>query len=200
MTNKGGRWAVGLCLALTMAGVAQPVLADSLWSDTSVATFFTDRRSVFVVGGLITVMVEEKLQATSSVNTKTSKAGQNKHQWEFKNIPVGWKPEVTLKDDVSFDGKGLTGRTGLLIMEITAHIDDILPNGNLLVTAQKEIRTNDEITTINLSGMVRRDDVDNFNRIASSKIADLKLDVKGTGPASAKSTEGLLTRILNFLF
>ena len=31
-------------------------------------------------------------------------------------------------------------------------------------------------------------------------VADLKLDVKGTGQASAKSTEGILTRIFNFLF
>lgn len=199
MRNSRAQWVFAVGLALS-CWTPMAACADSLWSDTSIGAFFTDRRSVFVVGGLITVMVEERLQATSSASTKTSKQGQNKHQWEFKNIPVGWKPELNLKDQLDFDGKGLTSRTGILIMEITAHIDDILPNGNLIISASKEIRVNDEVSTINLAGVVRRDDVDNFNRIASAKIGDLKLDVKGTGPNSAKATEGILTRIFNFLF
>lgn len=199
MRNSTARWLPGILLALTLISMAPAAQADSLWSDTSVGAFFTDRRSVFVVGGLITVQVQERMQATTTANTKTSKQGQNKHQFEFKQF-LNMKPEINLKDQTDFDGKGQTSRTGLLLMEITAHIDDILPNGNLIISGSKEIRVNDEVSTINLSGVVRRDDVDNFNRVDSSKIADLKLDVKGTGPNSAKSTEGLLTRLFNFLF
>ncbi|MFN3431157.1 MAG: flagellar basal body L-ring protein FlgH [Candidatus Sericytochromatia bacterium] len=38
------------------------------------------------------------------------------------------------------------------------------------------------------------------NRIASDRLADMEVDYKGTGPASAKATPGILTRLFNWLF
>jgi flagellar L-ring protein precursor FlgH len=179
-----------------------PVYADSLWNDTSLASWFTDRRPTFVIGGLVTVNVQERTQATTNSTLQGNKVLQNVHKWE---IPA-MKPEQglfnrQLKTDNQqiLNAIGATTRNGNLVLTITTHIEDILPNGNLVVRGRKQIRVNDEISEIYLSGVVRRDDVAPDNTVSSQRISNLQVDVRGTGPVSAKSTGGLLSRLFNFL-
>jgi len=181
---------------------ASPVYADSLWNDTSLASWFTDRRPTFVIGGLVTVNVQERTQATTNSTLQGNKVLQNVHKWE---IPA-MKPEQglfnrQLKTDNQqiLNAIGATTRNGNLVLIITTHIEDILPNGNLVVRGRKQIRVNDEISEIYLSGVVRRDDVAPDNTVSSQRISNLQVDVRGTGPVSAKSTGGLLSRLFNFL-
>lgn len=190
-----------MTVAALMLFAGQPVLADSLWSDTSTATFFTDRRPTFVIGGLITIVVDEKIQASQDANTRGNKQVQNNHRFQIPtpDNPQGTQAQLRLENQTQFNGSGATSRNGSLSFELTARIDDILPNGNLVVSAHKQVRVNDEVSDILISGVVRRDDVNRLNRVASSAIGDMKIDVKGTGPVSAKNTGGLLTRLFNFL-
>ncbi|GIW23280.1 MAG: hypothetical protein KatS3mg068_2287 [Candidatus Sericytochromatia bacterium] len=57
--------------------------ADSLWNDTSVASWFTDRRPTFVIGGLVTINVQERTQATTNATLQGNKVLQNVHKWEI---------------------------------------------------------------------------------------------------------------------
>lgn len=199
---KPKKWQIWVLTGLTYGMMMMPALADSLWNDTSVATIYTDRRPTFVVGGLITIVVSEKLQATQNASTKGNKKVQNQHKWEIPYVGDKGKTataQLKLDNQIQFTGDGSTSRTGNLTFEITSRIDDILPNGNLIISAKKQIRVNDEVSDITLSGIVRRDDVTSDNKISSDLISDMKIDVKGTGPVSAKNTGGLLTRIFNFL-
>ena len=198
---KFKKWQTVLLSVLTYSALMLPAVADSLWNDTSIATIYTDRRPNFVVGGLVTIIVDEKLQATQNASTKGNKKVQNQHKWEIPYISDGKSNTSQLKLDnqVQFAGDGATSRTGNLTFEISARIDDILPNGNLIISAKKQIRVNDEISNIALSGIVRRDDVTTNNKVSSELISDMKIDVNGTGPVSAKSTGGLLSRVFNFL-
>ena len=190
-----------LASALTLT-LVQPVWADSIWSDTNAATMFTDRRQLHTIGGLLTVVVDERVQASQDSNTRGNKQVKNDHKWQAglgAGGAGGNNGQVKLENQIQANGTGSTSRNGTLALEITAQIEEILPNGNLVIRGKKQIRVNDEISDIMLSGIVRRDDVDKFNRISSESISDLKLDVKGTGPVSAKSTGGLLWRLFNFL-
>lgn len=190
---------LSLLTGIILMSVTLPVGADSLWNDTSTATMFTDKRPAFVVGGLITILVDEKLQASQNATTSGNKKVQNQHKWEYPADGKQTTGQLKIDNQLQFDGKGSTSRTGAIVFAITAKIEDILPNGNLIVSARKKIRVNDEVSEIVLSGMVRRDDITPDNSIISSKIADIKVDVKGNGPVSAKTTGGLLSRIFNFL-
>lgn len=179
-----------------------PVYADSLWSDTSVGSWFTDRRPTFVIGGLVTINVNETTRASQRSTLQGNKVLQNTHKWE---IPA-MKPQEGLfnrqlkTDNQSiFNGLGSTTRDGVLVLNVTTSIEDILPNGNLVVRGRKQIRINDEVSEITFSGVIRRDDVRVDNSVESTKVANLQIDVKGTGPVSAKSTGGILSRLFNFL-
>ncbi|MNL86199.1 flagellar basal body L-ring protein [compost metagenome] len=51
-----------------------------------------------------------------------------------------------------------------------------------------------------ISGIVRPYDIDGANQIQSTKVANLQVDFRGTGSASAKATPGILSRLFNWLF
>lgn len=179
-----------------------PVFADSLWNDTSVASWFIDRRPTFVIGGLVTVNVAETTQASQRSTFQGNKVLQNTHKWEIPATDDSqglFKKQFKADNQSIFNGIGNTTRDGSLVLTISTHIEDILPNGNLVVRGRKQIRVNDEVSVITLSGVIRRDDVTPDNSITSSRIANMQIDVKGTGPVSAKSTGGILSRIFNFL-
>lgn len=179
-----------------------PSYADSLWNDTSMASWYTDRRPTFVIGGLVTVNVLETTKASQRSTLQTNKNMQNTHKWEIpaRDPSTGLFNKQLKSDNQSvFNGQGTTTRDGSLVLSITAHIEDILPNGNLVIRGRKQIQINDEVSEIIFSGVARRDDVTPDNTIVSTRVANMQIDVKGTGPVSAKSTGGLLSRLFNFL-
>lgn len=191
-----------LLMSLIFISNASVVYADSLWNDTSVASWFTDRRPTFVIGGLVTINVQERTQATTNATLQGNKILQNVHKWE---IPAMKPAEGLFNRQLKTDNQqilnaiGATTRNGNLVLTITSHIEDILPNGNLVIRGRKQIRVNDEVSEIYLSGVVRRDDIAPDNTVSSQRISNLQVDVRGTGPVSAKSTGGILSRLFNFL-
>lgn len=179
-----------------------PAQADSLWNDTSVGSWFTDRRPTFVIGGLVTINVLENTKATQRSTLQGNKTLQNTHKWEIpaKDPSTGlFNKQLKTDNQLTFNGVGATTRDGSLVLNITVHIEDILPNGNLVLRGRKQIQINDEVSEITFSGIVRRDDILGDNTINSTRVANLQIDVKGTGPVSAKSTGGVLSRLFNFL-
>jgi len=202
---KRMRQTAGMLLtALVLAGSLQTVAsADSIWNDTSTATLFTERRPTFVIGGVITVQVNEQIAALQRATLIAQKQIRNDHRWQF---PQGFRTgapqlqgQFRAENQLQSNNLGTTTRNGNVTFTIAARIEDILPNGNLIITAHKNMRVNDEDNEMILTGIVRQNDVLADNTVVSSKIADMRIDVMGTGPVSAKATGGIMTRIFNFL-
>jgi flagellar L-ring protein precursor FlgH len=201
--------AVAVVTGVMLSGSVLPAIADSLWNDTSPANLYIDRRPNFIIGGLVTITVNERLQSSVDSRTQGNKQVQNDHKFQIPDFgalfgqpsggAAGQAQNLKLTNQTLFNGQGTTVRNGLLTFDITATIEDILPNGNLIIAARKQTRINDEVTEFVISGEIRRDDVDANNRIASTMVANMKIDVKGTGPVSAKTTGGILNRLFNFL-
>lgn len=192
-----------LIASSALVSIIAPAQADSIWNDTSTATLFTERRPTFVIGGIITVMVEERINASQQATLIGQKQLQNQHRWAF---PQGFRTgaanlqgQFQAQSQLQANDLGSTTRVGVIQFLVSARIEDILPNGNLIITAHKTFRVNDEENEMILTGVVRQNDVSADNMVASSRIADMRIDVMGTGPVSARATAGLMTRIFNFL-
>ena len=54
------------------------------------------------------------------------------------------------------------------VEEMTATIIDIKPNGNLVFEARKQIRHDDEVSSMRLTGLCRSDDVTPDNSVLST--------------------------------
>ncbi|HBN09511.1 MAG TPA: hypothetical protein DD435_12965 [Cyanobacteria bacterium UBA8530] len=198
-------FALVLCVFSNGLFCPSPCFADSLYNDLGSPSVISDRlgdrRSTFSPGSIVTVVVTEDMQASSGATTRTTKDSRINMSWDFGTIfPKTVKSATDLRGRSDFNGDGSTSRTGKINLEVSSRIQEVLPDGSLRIVGNKNLRINEEESLVTIEGIIRPYDIDALNRISSTKVADLKLDYKGMGPASAKATQGVLTRVLNWLF
>lgn len=186
------------------ATLVAPAMADSLYTEDSggiLSDRLGDRRSTLGPGALITVVVNENMIASSGANTKTSKVGRAQASWNFGSLlPSVRSSAVDLGGKTEFQGDGVTKRADTITLLVAASIQEVLPDGSLRIEGKKNMRVNDEMSTVEIAGIIRPYDIDESNRVLSTKVANLKLDFRGTGTASSKAMPGILTRLFNWLF
>ena len=78
-------------------------------------------------------------------------------------------------------GTGTTTRSTTLNTILPARVMAVLHNGSLVVEASKDILINSEHQIITVRGVVRPDDIDFTNSVASTRLAKLELRVNGKG-------------------
>ena len=85
--------------------------------------------------------------------------------------------------------------TALGSIAVTVH--QVLPNGVLLVKGEKRLRLNQGDEYIRLSGLVRVDDIDRYNRVSSQSVANARISYAGRGLLDDSNSPGWLARFFN---
>ncbi|MBI5408119.1 MAG: flagellar basal body L-ring protein FlgH [Nitrospirae bacterium] len=187
--------------------------ANSLWSDS--ANIFEDTKARRL-NDLVTIKIEESLIGSGKADTQTSRDssldfaltnlfGMNndfnlQNAFLLRDLFKGdnvFEPSVKSASKSEFKGKGDTNREGKLVATITAKVVEVIPNGNLLLEARKELTINDEKQILVLSGIVKPDDIDSSNTVSSSKIADAQIYYVGDGVLQDKQSPGWFVRVLD---
>jgi flagellar L-ring protein precursor FlgH len=194
-----------LAAALMLCALAAPARADTLFSDSNAGGYISDqigdRRSSLGPGALVTVTVIETIQAEQSAETKAVKDSKLTSSWDFGTLfPRTSKSGIALTGKEDFAGDGITRRGGVIKMNVACQVMEVMPDGSLRIKGTKDLVVNEEKSTVVLTGLVRPYDISETNTIISDKIASLHLEYQGSGPNTAKSTPGLLTRVLGWLF
>jgi len=212
-------WAAQKPASATMATKINPdpSAGASLWNENFYQEFCKDMRA-FRVGDLVTVSIVETSQATKKANTKTARdssidAGiDNAFGWENKikeltsfgnsGVRSALDPTSLAKASIknNFTGSGETSRDESMTASITARVVDVMPNGNLFIQGVREIKVNNEVQFITLSGLIRPVDISPDNTVLSSYIADAKISYAGRGAVSDKQRPGWLTRVIDFIW
>jgi flagellar L-ring protein precursor FlgH len=157
----------------------------SLYTRTGMlADGFRDLRASRVYD-LVTVVVADKASAVSSGVSNTSrKSSANAAVTALGGAIAATRPLANLlstTNNQQLQGQGTTSRDSTLTTTITAQVTQVLPNGNLVIQALKEINVNSEHQSVTLRGIVRPDDLSSGNQIASDRIAMLDIRVTGKG-------------------
>lgn len=172
--------------------IFQSDMANNLFSDVKA------RR----VGDIINVNLQENTRATKSAGTSNSKAtgldispivglGGNNVNIGGQSIQLGMN---TSKD---FTGDASTNQSNNLVGNISVTVVQVLANQNLLVRGEKWLTLNNGDEYIRLTGVVRPADISPTNEIASTKIANARIQYSGTGSFSAAQQEGWLSGFLS---
>jgi flagellar L-ring protein FlgH len=163
---------------------------NSLWRPGSRA-FFKDQRAA-QVGDLITVLVNTNDSAALSNQTGTSEtSGENMGIPNFFGLetqaPTMISPGinvsklVTTTSSNSFAGAGTLNRSEAVTLRLAGVVTQVLPNGNLVISARQEIRVNDELRHLEMTGVIRPEDIASDNTITNDRIAEARLDYGGRG-------------------
>ena len=185
----------------------------SLWSDVSGVDLFPDSRAR-KVGDIVTVRIVEDPEAELNANTKTSRSSSiNASTLKFlgymqalaeKNSRLAQNPGtdnlISATLGMDFDGKGSSDRDGHVKAFIAAVVERVLPNGNLYINGKREIKVNNEMQFITISGIIRPEDISPTNEISSSYVASARILYAGKGPVADKQKPGWLGRVVDYVW
>jgi flagellar L-ring protein precursor FlgH len=200
-----------------LVGVQQPVFvsarepppqaptANSLWR-TGARTFFSDQRAGRV-GDILTVMVtvndSAKTSNTSNTALTTSNAVGVPDFFGLEStighiLPHAFDPSkaITTNTTDSSQGAGGVNRSEQINVTIAAVVTQVMPNGNMVIQGSQEVRTNDEVRQLTVSGIVRPEDISSTNTILSSQIAEARINYGGRGDISAVQKTPVGTSLL----
>jgi len=182
---------------------------NSLWS-ANTTTFFGDPRAAHV-GDILTVTIE--ISDRAQVQNQTSRARQTSERSNLTNFLGG---EASLDaifndaidpanltrfgSDSSTQGSGSVNRLETISMTAAAIVVDVLWNGNLVIHGRQEVRINNEVRELLISGIVRPQDIAADNTIEHRKIAEARVSYGGRGQISEMQRPPIGQEVYNILW
>lgn len=166
----------------------------------SFSSLFSDQKAAHV-GDAITILVVESSQASNDAETsagRTSSLGLS-GQANVGNA-AGQGGSVSLGTNNDFKGSGSTKTTGMIQTKISATVDSVLQNGNMIIKGSRKISINGEEQTIFIKGLVRASDIMPDNSIMSYNIAEAEITFKGDGMINKVQSPGWLTKFFHWIF
>jgi flagellar L-ring protein precursor FlgH len=91
-------------------------------------------------------------------------------------------------------GKGDTASDNTFTGTITVTVVEVLANGNMVVSGEKQIGINQNADTLRFSGVVYPATIQADNSVLSAQVADARLQVRGSGDIDRAQTTGWLSR------
>jgi len=173
-------------------GIYQTGYGVSLFSDVSAKR----------VGDLITVVLDENINASKSATTSTSK--DSSVAIPAPNV-LGGALTIDGRDILntniaagnSFSGAGDAAQSNSLNGRVTVTVAEVLPNGYLMVQGEKRLTLNQGSEHIRFSGIVRPADIRSDNTVVSTNVANAQIIYGGTGALADANTHGWFMRVVN---
>ncbi len=164
------------------------------------SSLFSDQKAT-QVGDAVTIIVMESSQASNNAETNTSRssslgfnAGGNVAKNDLPGVDLG------INSGNDFTGMGSTKTTGLIKTKISAMIDSVLSNGNLIIKGSRKIAINGEEQIIFIKGIVRSTDIRPDNSVLSYNISEAEIIFEGNGLINNAQKPGWLTKFFHWLF
>ena len=78
-------------------------------------------------------------------------------------------------------GTGTIKRLETVTLRLAGVITQVLPNGNLVVAARQEMRVNSELRELQVSGVIRPQDIASDNTVSHDRMAEARISYGGRG-------------------
>ncbi|HMN81907.1 MAG TPA: flagellar basal body L-ring protein FlgH [Burkholderiaceae bacterium] len=175
---------------------AEPAGNGSIYRVGAFRPLFEDRRAR-LVGDVLTIQIAEKTSAKQSSASNLDRSG--KAEGSITALP--FLPSSSLgrmglggSSANTFGGKGDTASDNTFQGTITVTVIEVLPNGNMLVSGEKQVGINQNVDTLRFSGVVTPASIQPNNTVLSTQVADARLQVRGSGDIDRAQTTGWLAR------
>ena len=163
---------------------------------------FEDRRPRNV-GDTLVIQINEKTAASK----KSDSSAERNQNSSFGVTALAGLPGKSFLNSAleansanKFDGKGEASNNNDFNGTITVTVVDVLPNGNMQVSGEKQIGINQGSEFIRFSGVVNPSTITNGNSVSSAQVADARIEYRANGYIDEAQVMGWLARFfLTFL-
>ncbi len=172
---------------------------------------FSDHKAMHV-NDIVTVVISETAQSSSS---GTKQLSENDTSNLGAGIFASTKGETNgaVKNGINgingfsdigfssssnntYKGKGASTKDAKFSTTISARIVKVMRNGNYFISGRREILVDDQKQLIQISGVIRPYDIDQYNKINSTQISDAKILYKTQGDVDRATQQGWGTKII----
>lgn len=192
MTNK---WLIG-ALSLTFISIPAQTVADDLYRPGQWSSMSTDLKAS-QIGDILSVVIYQNAEASNMAQNARDRRSNFDANVDLDFVDVVERGDISFGG--GFVGRGEVRRRERFVTRMSVTIDDILPNGDYLVSGGQHLLINGEETHVRVRGRVRPVDITGDNQILSTRIADAQIEYDGSGFVSKGTRPGLFHKIFGFL-
>ncbi len=157
----------------------------SLWSEDGRLTRLSTDVKATHPHDLISIVVSESLTASTDGSVKNSRASSANSQISALGGSFSTSSALANLLNASsasaLNAQGQSATNSSLSTIVGGEVMAVLPNGALVIQADRQVAFNQQTQTIRLRGLVRPADVNSQNQVLSTAITDLELEVVGKG-------------------
>jgi flagellar L-ring protein FlgH len=149
---------------------------------------FADHRP-WMVGDIVTVQITEAATATKNVSQNVNRNDSNAGTvnaalgWPLgaSGTPTAYTANLNNTTANGLVGTGATSQSDSFLTTVSAMVQRIRPNGDLVIAGQDQVHLVGGTEYIRLAGVVRPEDVTNANVVQSQQMADAHIEFSGDG-------------------
>ena len=153
------------------------------------------RGRAYAVGDLITVLLNESTQANRQQSGEIKR--KNSNDVLPTSIAARLGTGVNLNSsEINSTGTGTADQTASLTGSIAVTVVEVLANGNLMVRGEKQLALTEGAEVIQVSGIVRPEDISPNNTLQSRRLANAQIAYRGSGDMASATRPGWGTNLL----
>ncbi len=180
----------------------QTQMNGAIYQASSYRPLFEDYKAR-LVGDMLTISIVENTSAAKAAASSGNKSGAASFAAPtLLGIPSSTtaKASIATTSSTKFDEKGAETASNTFTGTIAVTVLEVLPNGNLLVSGEKQIAFNKGAEFVRFSGVVSPQNISAANTVTSTAVADARFEYRSTSHVDLAEANSLLTRFfLSFL-
>jgi len=195
-----------IIIVVFLMGFGAGAKAGSVWSKRG-----PDARDQYAddkanqIGDVLTIVISEAHKADTKTKRSLERDSERSLSFDSEDISVGsFHPipdvSVTTGSNKKLDGKSDYKDERTIEDRISVIVQDIHPNGNLVVIGSRTRDVNGDKQVIQVSGIVRPSDILYGNSIRSEQVANFQLVSISEGVSESYNNPGWLGKILDIIW
>ncbi len=205
MSNRTISTVIVICLVICVGTSLQ---ADSIWArrDESKNDVYADNKARHI-GDILTILIIEESTTDNkekrTLSKETSRSADFKGGVSLEHI-LPEVPSLKLGGGTKYtntlDGKADYKNEREFTDSISVVVMDIMPNGNLVVSGTRDRKIAGDIQVMEVSGIVRPNDIAFNNTIQSKQIANFKIISRNKGVSAPYTSPNWLGKIFDAIW
>jgi len=175
----------------------------SLWTPSSTLPGFAEDYKAAHLHDTVTILIGVQTTAAQSGTADQERAytANSAITGIMGRAPAATNPLIAAASATTLKGQGSTSSNTTFATTLTGEVIAVLPNGNLVVEAERQIFMNNQHENVTIRGMLRPGDIGPGNTVSSTSLSNLEIEMKGKGIISdGVRPPNLITKAVMWLF